>query len=116
MPELTKAGFDIEEKKNHTIIMKGLPADAKDMDVQQFIDILIEDLESEADEIINKIDEKLARSLAGNSAIKYGKELSPDEMKELFDKLFACEMPNFSPSGKTILDIINYDDIEQRLN
>jgi len=52
--------------------------------------------------------------MAQASAISYGKTLSHDEMKELVDHLFACEMPNFSPSGKNIISILNLDEIEKR--
>jgi DNA mismatch repair protein MutL len=58
--------------------------------------------------------EKIARSLAGSSAINYGKSLSREEMQEIIDKLFACEMPNFSPDGKAVITIISDDEIGKK--
>ena len=56
--------------------------------------------------------EYVARTLAAKSAIAYGKELSQMEMSDLFDRLFACEMPGFSPSGKPVTSIISMSEIE----
>jgi DNA mismatch repair protein MutL len=39
--------------------------------------------------------------------------LSVEEMQHLVDELFACENPNYSPSGKKILAIMNTTEIEK---
>ena len=45
--------------------------------------------------------------MAKSSAIKRGKSLTVPEMQELIDRLFACELPYKSPSGRNCF--ITYD-------
>ena len=45
--------------------------------------------------------ERIALSMTKASAIPYGMALTQTEMEELFDMLFACSMPGYSPSGQT---------------
>jgi DNA mismatch repair protein MutL len=43
----------------------------------------------------------------------YGKFLTPAEMNELFDRLFACSEPGYSPSGKIIVSILGNEDLNR---
>jgi DNA mismatch repair protein MutL len=63
-----------------------------------------------------KVDKKnnLTRAMARNMAVKPGKVLMPEEMQSLVDDLFSCQVPNVSPSGKTIIITIQSDEIEKR--
>jgi DNA mismatch repair ATPase MutL len=36
------------------------------------------------------------------------------EMKNLLDNLFACEQPNYTPSGKTIFVNLPHDEIAKK--
>ena len=63
-----------------------------------------------------EMSEKIARSIARASAIPYGKILEMEEMRELVDKLFGCTNPNYSPSGRQIINIIKTEDITKILN
>ena len=40
-------------------------------------------------------------------------ELTQEEMADMNAQLFACKMPNFTPSGRPIVSIINTDDIDK---
>jgi DNA mismatch repair protein MutL len=51
--------------------------------------------------------------MAGASAIPYGKVLVQREMEDLFDKLFACKAPNYSPKGKPVINIITIEDLDR---
>jgi DNA mismatch repair protein MutL len=59
--------------------------------------------------------EKIARAVAKASAVPYGKVLEQEEMRNLVDHLFACSNPNYSPSGKQVISIINIEEIEKIL-
>jgi DNA mismatch repair protein MutL len=78
------------------------------------IEILIDEYKnSESDPSLGAL-EKVAAGMAGASAIQYGKALTRREMEELFDTLFACNSPNYSPSGKPVINIIPIEDIEKK--
>jgi DNA mismatch repair protein MutL len=52
--------------------------------------------------------------MAGASAIPYGKILMKSEMEDLFDSLFACNAPNYSPNGKPVINIIPLEELDKR--
>ncbi|MEA1897055.1 MAG: DNA mismatch repair protein MutL, partial [Bacteroidota bacterium] len=60
--------------------------------------------------------ERLAQSLAKASSIPYGKVLSQEEMRDLVDRLFACNSPNYSPGGKPVISIISMEEFEEKFN
>ena len=62
---------------------------------------------------LNKRD-NLARTLARNSAIKAGISLTPEEMNNLIDQLFACKMPNVSLQGKPVIVTFTLEDLIQK--
>jgi len=62
-----------------------------------------------------EIKEHLAILLSQSAAIYYGVPLKPEEISDLFNHLFACSTPNYSPSGKTFVSIISFPDFEKLL-
>jgi len=34
----------------------------------------------------------------------------------MFDQLFACSMPNFSPAGKPVMNILTLDELDKRFS
>jgi DNA mismatch repair protein MutL len=52
--------------------------------------------------------------MAGASAVPYGKTLAQSEMEDLFDSLFACHAPNYSPKGKSVINIITLEDLDKK--
>ena len=65
------------------------------------LEILLEDYKTTQADPSTGAKEKVAAAMAAASAIPYGKVLSQGEMEDLFDTLFACQAPNYSPEGKT---------------
>ena len=55
----------------------------------------------------------LALTLARAAAIVYGQVLSNEEMSALVDSLFACETPNYTPDGRTVLATLKEEEIER---
>ena len=55
----------------------------------------------------------LALTLAKATAIVPGQVLTNEEMTGLVDGLFAVATPNYTPDGKTVLSVINEDDLEK---
>jgi DNA mismatch repair protein MutL len=60
--------------------------------------------------------ENLARSMALNSAIKRGKKISVQEMKNLIDRLFGCKNPNYSPNGQLTYYLLDNNRIQETFN
>jgi len=47
-------------------------------------------------------------------AIRPGKKLQPEEMQVMIDELFACSLPDKSPSGHPTLSIISITELAEQ--
>jgi DNA mismatch repair protein MutL len=112
--ELREMGFDIEEKGQNTVMIKGSPAELAGNNHTEFIEQLIENYKNTQDRLDIDFKEKIALAAAKAAAINHGRILDLIEMHEIIDKLFACPMPNFSPDGKKIITILTMDELEDR--
>ncbi len=111
--ELQNLGFNINEAKQKLII-EGHPADLGNENPVKLLEDIFESFLETPDNLGAASKETLALKLAQSAAISHGTELSQEEMQDLVDSLFAAPMPNFSPTGKTIISIINFEELMER--
>jgi DNA mismatch repair protein MutL len=112
--DLELLGFNIEHTGKNKITINGRPADSSSSDPLEMLEILLQDYKNTKAEPSVSAKEKVAAGMACASAIPYGKILSQGEMEDLFDTLFACKAPNYSPRGKPVISIITLEDIDKR--
>jgi DNA mismatch repair protein MutL len=112
--ELKLLGFNIEHTGKNTITINGRPADSDSSDPLEMLEILLQDYKNSQADPSAGAKEKVAASMACASAIQYGKVLTQGEMEDLFDTLFACQSPNYSPRGKPVISILTLEDIDKR--
>ena len=112
--ELELLGFNIQHSGKNKITINGRPSDSGSSDPIEMLEILLEDYKNTQAEPSTGAREKIAAAMAGASAIQYGKVLSQGEMEDLFDTLFACQSPNYSPKGKPVINIITLEEIDKR--
>ncbi|GEM69943.1 DNA mismatch repair protein MutL [Sphingobacterium mizutaii NBRC 14946 = DSM 11724] len=113
LPEIHALGFQLRPFGKTTYIVDGIPADLENINEGQIIEKLLEDFKNLSDLRLNKR-ERLAKSLAKNAAIKPGTKLENEGMAELIDKLFACESPNISLSGKPVIITYTLQELAER--
>ena len=111
---LGKLGFRIRHEGNSTISIAGRPSESIGSDPVEMMEIILEDYKNTDTDPSKGAKEKVSAALAAASAIPYGKSLSQDEMEELFDTLFACSGPNYSPAGKSVISILTTEEIDKR--
>ncbi len=112
--ELELLGFRIQHTGKDKITINGKPSGSESSDPLEMLEILLEEYKTTEDASISGAKEKVASAMAGAAAIAYGKVLSKSEMENLFDTLFACQSPNYSPKGKPVISILTLDDIDKR--
>jgi len=112
--DLELLGFSFQHPGKNKITINGRPADSDSSDPVMMLEILFEDYKNTQAEPSTSAKEKVASGMAGATAIQYGKVLSQGEMEDLFDTLFACHSPNYSPKGKPVISIITLDEIDKR--
>ena len=114
LPQINLLGFDIQEFGKNTFVIHGVPADMKsNQNEQKVIEQLLEQYKFNENLDLN-ISEKIARSMARSAAIKKGQSLTQEEMRELVDQLFACEMPFTSPTGKKCFITFEMDELARK--
>ncbi len=116
MDDLKVLGFDIDEFGDNTFIINGAPADLNKAAGVDILENIIENYKKNLKDF--NIDKKvnLARSMAMNMAVRYGRKLHQDEIKSLINQLFACKVPEVSPDGKPIVRIITLDELEDKFS
>ena len=112
--DIRALGFDIREFGKKTFVINGTPADIQNSDPKELIENLLENYKVNQLDVKVKVRENLAKALAKASAVNYGKSLSSEEMSAIIDQLFACETPNYTPDGKTIVSVLETQELDKR--
>jgi DNA mismatch repair protein MutL len=114
LPDIRGLGFDIREFGKNTVVVEGIPSDISNANEHELLEQLLEGFKNNL--AILKLDKRdnLARSLARNAAIKTGVKLSLEEMNQLVDQLFACQMPNLALNGKPVITTFTLNELAER--
>jgi DNA mismatch repair protein MutL len=112
--DLELLGFSFQHPGENKITINGRPADSDSSDPLVMLEILLEDYKTTQADPATSAKEKVAAGMAGATAVQYGKVLGQGEMEDLFDTLFACQSPNYSPKGKPVISIITLEEIDKR--
>ncbi len=113
-PELQLFGLDLNQVDDQIFEVKGMPVNMEKMNPRLLLDEIVEAYKSGEVNLEVDLKERIAKSMARQSSIKSGQVLTHEEMDELVGQLFACQVPNFSPDGKSIVSILSNDEIEMR--
>ncbi len=114
LPDIKALGFEIEEFGKNAYLINGLPADLEVGQVQPIFEQLLEDYKHNQKHGKLERKDNLARSLALNAARKKEANGSPEELQMLVDKLFACQMPYYTPGGKPVFISISHQDLDKK--
>lgn len=107
---LRKAGFEVEGFGGDTVIVHAVPNPHRYFDAERAFREMVHELTHGSDLLRSARNqhERIAMTFACKSAIKAGQKLSPIEMQELFDQLFATELPHHDVHGRpTIVRLTN---------
>lgn len=109
-------GFDIREFGKNTVIVEGIPAELTKASENEMLEKLLEGFKNNQSALKLSKHDNLARTLAKNAAVNPGTKFSLEEMNQLIDQLFACQMPNVSLSGKPIIVTYTLEEIFQKFD
>ena len=103
-PELNSCGFEVEPFGRRTLAVKALPADLGPSDCSRLLGELLEGLEKEAREVsLERLQEKIAASVACHAAIKVNTHLDRSKMVWLIDELLKTRYPMTCPHGRPVI-------------
>ena len=113
MDDLSYLGFELSPLGGGTYSINGVPADIEGLNPEQLITNIVHSAIEKGCKVKEEVQSIIALSMARASAIVAGQVLSNDEMNALVDGLFSAPAPNYTPDGKTVLALMNDDDIEK---
>lgn len=112
--DLFRLGFNIDGFGSNSIVVNGIPTEAPEMPIKDLIESFLEQYKNSVGEFQNDSRERLAKSLAASLRIRENKTMDRVEMLDLIDRLFACEQPQVSPTGKPIVLTFSLDEINKK--
>jgi DNA mismatch repair protein MutL len=115
LPDLESLGFEISDMGNGVFAVNTTPAEISSGNVKEFIDSMLEDFKKSRLDSREEQRIKLARIITGRLAVRRLKTLRPEEMQQIIDELFACQIPEIAPDGSRILKIIELQELEKFL-
>ncbi|MFO7260439.1 MAG: DNA mismatch repair endonuclease MutL [bacterium] len=115
-PFLARAGFEIEAFGGRTIIVHAVPQPHPHFDPERCLREMLAELAtgSELTRAARNQHERIAMTFACKAAIKAGQPLSEAEMHELFDRLFATELPSHDVHGRPTIVRLSLQELERR--
>jgi DNA mismatch repair protein MutL len=114
LPALQALGFEIGRLSGRTVAVRGVPADVPDGDEGGVLEKMLEQYKSEQDAVEDDRRDRLARTMAQQSAVRRGQPLSEAERRSLLRDLFECEMPYADPTGTPTLAKWSLEEIADR--
>lgn len=111
--DLDSLGFEISNMGGGTFVINTVPSNMPSGEIIDFIDGLLEDFKKDRSDTADDQRIKLARIIAGNMAVKTAQTLKVEEMQQLIDELFACQVPDIAPDGSRVLRIIQINEIDK---
>jgi DNA mismatch repair protein MutL len=111
-----QAGFEIEPFGGRTVIVHAAPVPHPYFDAERCLREMIGELAagSELTRASKNQHERIAMTFACKAAVKAGQRLSAREMSELFDRLFATELPYHDVHGRPTIVRLSLDELQRR--
>ncbi|MBU2651206.1 MAG: DNA mismatch repair endonuclease MutL [Bacteroidetes bacterium] len=112
-PYLRKAGFNINQLGRNTFIINGTPSGSEKQDMQSILEGILETYKNNMND--PGLDQRmnLARAMAMRLSMKPGKFLEKQEMENLINELFSCNVTGIAPDGEKILVLLSMSDLEK---
>lgn len=112
----SRIGFELEEFGGRSIIVHAVPNPHPHFDAERCLRDMIREL-TEGSELVDAArnqHQRMALSFACKGAIKAGQPLSHTEMTELFDRLFATELPFHDIHGRPTVVQLSMNELHNR--
>ncbi|MFD2514517.1 DNA mismatch repair endonuclease MutL [Pontibacter locisalis] len=111
--EFKDMGFQFEDFGGNTIILNGIPADVHAANEKELLEELVEQYKNNSATLKLDKRENLARAMAKRLSSRSLSRMSDLEMNSLVDKLFACQVPNYTPGGQKTLVIMELSQLHE---
>lgn len=112
--DLRKIGFDMNQFSKNSYSINGIPAQLESHNVLSVLQHILQSVREADSDARQEWQKRIALSIAKDSAIPCGKELTQDEMRDLIERLFRLASYRFTPDGKPVAVLISDEEINKR--
>ena len=113
MEDLSYLGFELTDLGGGSYAINGIPSGIEGLNPVELIQSMVHTAMEKGGKVKEEVQSNLALTLAKAAAIVPGQVLTNDEMNGLVDGLFAVATPNYTPDGKTVLSVLQEDELEK---
>jgi DNA mismatch repair protein MutL len=113
---LSRVGFEVEDFGGDTVILQSVPNPHRYFNAERCFREMIQELTEGSDLVRSAKNqhERIAMTFACKGAIKAGQRLTQEEMAELFDALFATELPYHDVHGRPTIVRLSSAELERK--
>ena len=113
MEDLSYLGFELTDLGGGSYAINGIPSGIEGLNPVELIQSMVHTAMEKGGKVKEEVQSNLALTLAKAAAIVPGQVLTNEEMNGLVDVLFAVATPNYTPDGKTVLSVLQEDELEK---
>lgn len=113
MEDLSYLGFELTDLGGGSYAINGIPSGIEGLNPVELILSMVHTAMEKGGKVKEEVQSNLALTLAKAAAIVPGQVLTNEEMNGLVDGLFAVATPNYTPDGKTVLSVLQEDELEK---
>lgn len=113
MEDLSYLGFELTDLGGGSYAINGIPSGIEGLNPVELIQSMVHTAMEKGGKVKEEVQSNLALTLAKAAAIVPGQVLTNEEMNGLVDGLFAVATPNYTPDGKTVLSVLQEDELEK---
>ena len=113
MEDLSYLGFELTDLGGGSYAINGIPSGIEGLNSVELIQSMVHTAMEKGGKVKEEVQSNLALTLAKAAAIVPGQVLTNEEMNGLVDGLFAVATPNYTPDGKTVLSVLQEDELEK---
>lgn len=112
--DFSKAGFEITGFGNSTVLVNAIPAGVDNSDITAIIEKMIESIKQAPGAKGQQNYLAVARSMAAAMATSRGKRLHNEEIRNLIEQLFACQIPDLTPDGRPVMTVLSFEELNRK--
>ena len=111
LPEMEKMGFSLSALSGNDWAVNAVPSGLDGVDTAALLNQIIDSVENGGIPLKKRILDHLALTVARSAAIPVGRTLMQEEMEMLVADLLKLPEPNYTPDGKTIINVVPMEQI-----
>lgn len=114
LPDWKAIGFELEQLSPDSYSILGVPSQLAEQSPLPVLQHILQQVRERGADSQQEWREQIALALAESAAIPYGRILSPEEMRDLTERLARLPQHRRLPDGKTIVSLLTQEEINRR--